>query len=88
MIAFTLAGFITGVLLGMRFKVASLLPVMFAIAVLILAFGVLSEQAVSFILFAELAAFAAVQLGYLSAALAARSATRLYSPHVAVHDPR
>jgi hypothetical protein len=90
MIAFALACFITGVLLGMRFKVASLLPVMFGIAALTLSFGISSHRAVSFIVLAQLIAFVTVQFGYLAAAaLAALSARRLYSPHgVTIHGPR
>lgn len=89
MIAFALVCFITGMLLGTRFKVAGLLPAMFVLAALILSFGILSSQTVSFIVFSQFVAFVAIQIGYLSAVvLAARSARKLYSPHgVTVRDP-
>jgi hypothetical protein len=90
MIAFAIVCFIAGMLLGMRFKVAGLLPAMFVVSALMLSFGILSGQAVSFIVFSQFVAFVTIQLGYLSAVvLAARSARKLCSPHgVTVRDPR
>ncbi len=74
--------FIAGTLLGMRFKVAILLPVMFVIAAAILPFGILTGQKVSFIISLELMTLTALQLGYLSTALIAAWATRKqYAPH-------
>lgn len=82
--------FIAGTLLGMRFKVAILLPVMFVVAAAILPFGILSGQKVSFIISLELITLTALQLGYLSTALIiARSARNNYAPHrVTAHHSR
>ena len=82
--------FIAGTLLGMRFKVAILLPVMFVVAAAILPFGILTGQKFLFIISLELITLTALQLGYLSTALiAARSARKNYAPHgVTAHRPR
>jgi fumarate reductase subunit D len=69
MIVAALVCFIAGTLLGMRFKVAILLPVMFVIAAAILPFGILTGQKFSFIISLELVTLTALQLGYLSTAL-------------------
>ena len=68
--------FIAGTLLGMRFKVAILLPVMFVVAAAILPFGILTGQKVSFIISLELITLTALQLGYLSTAVIAARAVR------------
>jgi archaellum biogenesis protein FlaJ (TadC family) len=74
--------FIAGTLLGMRFKVAILLPVMFAVAAAILPFGILTGQKFAFIISLELVMLTALQLGYLSTALiVARAARKNYAPH-------
>lgn len=75
------ACFIAGALLGRRFKVAILLPVMFVIAAAILPLGILTGQTFWFIISLELITLTALQLGYLSTALiAARSARKNYAP--------
>jgi archaellum biogenesis protein FlaJ (TadC family) len=82
--------FIAGALLGMRFKVVILLPVMFVVAAAILPFGILTGQKFSFIISLELVMLTALQLGYLSTALIVARATRKnYAPHgVTPHHSR
>jgi fumarate reductase subunit D len=81
--------FIAGTLLGMRFKVAILLPVMFVVAAAILPFGILTGQKVSFIITLELMMLTALQLGYLSTALiVARSTRKHYAHSVTAHHSR
>jgi len=90
MIVAALVCFIAGTLLGMRFKVAILLPVTFVIAAAILPFGILTGQKFLFIIALELVTLIALQLGYLSTALiAARAARKNYAPHgVTAHHSR
>jgi hypothetical protein len=90
MIIAALVCFIAGTVLGMRFRIAILLPVMFVIAAAILPFGILTGQKFSFIISLEFVAVTALQLGYLSAALvAARAARKKYAPHgVTAHHSR
>ena len=90
MITAALVCFIVGTLLGMRFKVAILLPVMFVVAAAILPFGILTGQEFSHIILLEFTMLTALQLGYLSTALiAARAARKSYAPHgVTAHHSR
>jgi fumarate reductase subunit D len=90
MIIAALVCFIAGTLLGMRFKVAILLPVLFIMAAAILPYGILTGQKFSFIVSLELMTVTALQLGYLSAALfGARAARKNYAPHgVTPHHSR
>jgi fumarate reductase subunit D len=89
MIVAALVCFIAGTLLGMRFKVAILMPVMFVVAAAILPFGILTGQKVSFIIALEFATVTALQLGYLSTALiAARTARKHYAHGVTAHHSR
>jgi len=82
--------FIAGTLLGMRFKIAILVPVMFVVAVATLPFGILTGQKASFMISLELMMLTALQLGYLSTLLiVARSARKNYAPRgVTAHHPR
>ena len=81
MIAAAVVCFIAGALLGMRFKVAVLVPAIFVTGAAMLPFGILTGQAVSSIMSTEFATLAALQFGYLLAAIiASRSvAKRLIS---------
>ena len=90
MIIAALVCFIAGTLLGMRFKVAILLPVMFVIAAAILPFGILTGQKFWFIISLEFVTLAALQLGYLwTALIAARALRKHYAPHgVTPHHSR
>ena len=90
MIIAALVCFIAGTLLGMRFKVAILLPVLFIMAAAILPYGILTGQKFSFIISLELVTLTALQFGYLSAALVgARAARKNYAPHgVTPHHSR
>ena len=82
MIAAAAICFIAGALLGMRFKVAILVPAVFAVGAAILPFGILTGQTVSSIMSMEFVTLAALQFGYLSATLmAARSVRKTYEPH-------
>jgi fumarate reductase subunit D len=90
MIIAALVCFIAGTLLGMRFKVAILLPVLFIMAAAILPYGILNGQKFSFTISLELVTLTALQFGYLLAALVgARAARKNYAPHgVTPHHSR
>ena len=62
MIIAALVCFIVGTLLGMRFKVAILLPVLFVVAAAILPFGILTGQKFSFMISLELVTLTALHL--------------------------
>jgi hypothetical protein len=67
------ACFFFGSWLGMRFKVAVLVPAIFFVIVLIWLVGLFAGQEQSLVAAAQVAAVVAVQFGYLSAAwIAAR----------------
>jgi Flp pilus assembly protein TadG len=79
MIIAAVACFIAGMLLGTRFRVAILLPIMLVTVAAIFSFGLLSGQEASLMIAWQIMALTALQLGYLSAAtMAARSARKLY----------
>jgi hypothetical protein len=63
-----LACFFFGSWLGMRFKVAILVPALFATMIIVLGEGILGGQKASLVIFSEIAALGALQIGYLSAA--------------------
>jgi fumarate reductase subunit D len=82
--------FVAGILLGMRFKVAILLPVMFVMASAILPFGILSGKKLSFIISLELVTLTTLQLGYLLTAVVVTRAERKKGPShgVTAHHSR
>ena len=67
--ALILACFCLGSLLGMRFKVAVLVPAIFALIVAIWCVGLLGNQPNSLVIAAQVAAAVVIQVGYLTAAL-------------------
>ena len=82
MIAAAATCFIAGALLGIRFKVAILVPAIFVLGAAILPFGILTGQRVAAIMSMEFVVLAALQLGYLSAAfIVPRSVRKAYRSH-------
>ena len=90
MIEAAFTGFIAGTLMGMRFRVAILLPAMLVTVAAIVSFGVLSGQEASRTTARLIIVVSALQLGYLSTALiAARSTRKLsFGGPASVHDSR
>jgi hypothetical protein len=73
------ACFTAGMLLGTWFRVAILLPAMLLTIAVTLSFGVLSGQSASGMIFCQILALTALQMGYLTAALLPpRSARKIY----------
>jgi len=65
MLTLSLVSLLIGAILGMRFKILILLPAIFSAFVMILAGGISSSAAPSFVALATLLAATCLQLGYL-----------------------
>lgn len=74
--ALALACFCLGSWLGMRFKVAVLVPAIFAVIIVIWCVGLIGDQPNSLVIVAQVAACMAIQAGYLTAALISARAAR------------
>ena len=81
--ALVLACFFLGAWLGMRFKVAALVPATLAITVLIWCVGLSGGQPYSLLIVAQIAAAVAIQAGYLASALLNARVARIAAAIVA-----
>jgi len=71
----------------MRFKVAILVPAIFAVIIVIWGVGLIGDQPNSLVIVAQVAAAMAIQVGYLTAALiSARAARSKANARVVVRD--
>ena len=85
--ALLFACFCLGSWLGMRFKVAIVVPATFAAIVIIWCIGWLGDQPHSVVIVAQVAAAVVIQAGYLTAALiGARGARSEAEPNVVAGD--
>ena len=82
MFAVGLPSMLTGIVLGMRFRVLILFPAMALACLVVAALGVVGRDAVSWALFVMLVAVTALQAGYLVGATRAISAAARAVPRL------